>query len=309
LKDELKVFGEIGLSTKLLIMGGLAATFGGVSYVAGNSYLENQTQARLSEIENQRQPIQEINLAKLVVAKNKLGFGQTITPDDLKLVDWPKESFPEGGFSSIDDIVEDETRRAIAAVHPGEPVIASKLTGENGRAGLAGLIADGKRAVTIPVDTVKGVGGFVQPGDYVDIILTRNLQDEDREETVAKIMMENVKVLSVDQEAGDRSSTARVAKSVTLETDSKGAQRIALSLNVGRLSLLLRSAGDTESVNSGSVSSDNLDGESDDGGMLSFLKSEPTTKSIKVTSGTMVQNFTVKIEKPKKVNDIKKKSQ
>lgn len=290
---------------KLIIMAGLAVTFGGVSYVAGNSYLDNQTQARLNELESQRPAVQEMNLAKIAVATRELTFGETISPDDVKLVDWPKDAFPEGGFSSIEEITEDPNRRAISSIQPGEPILAAKLTGQNGRGGLAGLIADGKRAVTIPVDSVKGVGGFIQPGDHVDIVLTREIEDyeQNQDESVAKIMMENVKVLSVDQEAGSRSGTARVASSVTLETDTKGAQRIALALNVGRLSLLLRSAGDTASGNAGELSSDNLDGNANDGGLLSFLNSEPKTKSIKVTAGADVSTHTVAIEKNETTNN------
>lgn len=296
---------------KLIIMAGMAVTFGGVSYVAGNSYLDTQTQARLNELENNRPAVKEMNLAKVVVATAELKFGQPITADQLKLVDWPKDAFPEGGFTSIEEIIEEGNRRPINSIQPGEPVLAAKLTGANGRGGLAGLIADGKRAVTIPVDSVKGVGGFIQPGDHVDIVLTREADEDQydndgpRQDTgpSAKIMMENVKVLSVDQEAGSRSGTARVASSVTLETDTKGAQRIALALNVGRLSLLLRSAGDTASANAGELNANNLDGEEDSEGFLSFLNSEPKTTSIKVVAGDNVRTHTVAIEKVKKVND------
>lgn len=290
-----------------MIMAGLAVTFGGVSYVAGNSYLENQTQARLNELENNRPAVQELNIAKLVVANKEFKFGQPIKADALKLVDWPKDAFPEGGFASIEEITSDKNRRAIASIQPGEPVLAAKLTGANGRAGLAGLIAEGKRAVTIPVDTVKGVGGFIQPGDFVDLVLTREVFEDNQGESVAKIMMENVKVLSVDQQAGSRSSTARVASSVTLETDTKGAQKIALALNVGRLSLLLRSAGDTGSGNSGELSANSLNDEEsevNDEGFLSFFKSEkPRTTSIRVTAGRDVSTHTVAIEQVKEVKD------
>jgi len=283
-------------------MAGLAVTFGGASYFAGNTYLENQTQARITELENSRTPVQEIDLAKLVVANQELKFGTEINPDMVKIVDWPQEAFPEGAFSSIEEISEEGVRRAIVSIQPGEPILASKLTGKNGRAGLAGLIADGKRAVTIPVDSVKGVGGFIQPGDYVDIILTREIESDNfqGEESTAKIMMENIKVLTVDQEAGSRSSTARVASSVTLETDTKGAQKIALALNVGRLSLLLRSAGDTQSADTSELSADNLDGtkQQDDDGVFSFLSQKPTTKSIRVVAGDDVRDHTVKIEQP-----------
>ena len=268
-------------------MAGLAVTFGATSYVAGTHYLESQTQARLDALNSNRPVVQELELAKVVVATRELKFGEVVDNDALKLVDWPKDAYPDGAFASIKDVVLEGNRRIVSGIQPGEPVLAIKLTGENGRAGLAGIIAEGMRAVTIPVNTVNGVGGFVQPGDRVDLVLTE--EDDDSGETSAKIMMENVKVLSVDQEAGSRSETARVAKSVTLETDTKGAKRIALALNKGRISLLLRSAGDTASAEAGK-------------GFLSFFESEPKTKAIKVVEGKTVTNYTVAIEKQKKDN-------
>ncbi|MEM7215315.1 MAG: Flp pilus assembly protein CpaB [Pseudomonadota bacterium] len=278
------------MSGKLLIMAGLAVTFGATSYVAGNHYLESQTQARLDALSSNRPEIQEMELAKVVVATRELRFGEIIEEDSLKLVDWPKDAFPEGAFASLSDVVLDGERRVVTGIQPGEPVLAVKLTGENGRAGLAGIIAEGMRAVTIPVNTVNGVGGFVQPGDRVDLVLTK--EDDETGETSAKIMMENVKVLTVDQEAGSRKETARVAKSVTLETDTRGAKRIALALNQGRISLLLRSAGDVGQA----------EAEDEGGGLLSFFESEPTTKSIRVVEGKEVTSYTVVIEKQEKDN-------
>ncbi|MEM9332190.1 MAG: Flp pilus assembly protein CpaB [Pseudomonadota bacterium] len=281
------------MSGKLLIMAGLAVTFGATSYVAGTHYLESQTQARLNALESNRPVVQEIELAKVVVATRELRFGETIEQDALKLVDWPKDAFPEGAFASISEVILDGDRRVVTGIQPGEPVLAVKITGENGRAGLAGIITEGMRAVTIPVNTVNGVGGFVQPGDRVDLVLTK--EDDDTNETSAKIMMENVKVLSVDQEAGGRSETARVAKSVTLETDTRGAKKIALALNQGRISLLLRSAGDVGQS----------EAEDDGKGFLSFFESEPKTKAVKVVEGKTVTNYNVAIEKQKKDNKNK----
>ncbi|MEM7067310.1 MAG: Flp pilus assembly protein CpaB [Pseudomonadota bacterium] len=269
-------------------MAGLAVAFGATSYFAGTHYLESQTQARLSELENNRPLVQEMELAKVVVAKRELKFGETVSADALKLVDWPKDAFPDGAFAAVGDVTLDGNRRVVSAMQPGEPVLSVKLTGENGRAGLAGIIAEGMRAVTIPVNTVNGVGGFVQPGDRVDLVLTK--EDDDSGETSAKIMMENVKVLSVDQEAGSRSETARVAKSVTLETNTRGAKRIALALNEGRISLLLRSAGDAGTA----------EVEEEGKGFLSLFDSEPKTRAIKVVEGRNVTNYTVAIEKPEK---------
>ena len=280
-------------------MGVLAVAFGATSYVAGNHYLESQTQARLSELENNRPEQKNINLAKIVVATEELRFGQTIEPEMLKLVDWPEDSQPEGGFKSIDELIANGERRAVQTILPGEPVLAAKVTGENSRAGLAGIISEGMRAVTIPVNMVNGVGGFVQPGDRVDLVLTR--EDNESEETVAKIIMENVKVLSVDQDAGSRSGSAKVAQSVTLETDTVGAQKIALATNVGSLSLLLRSVGDASASNAGAMNSDNLDGNKK--GFLSFLQSEATTTSVRVVYGEETKDVEVRIEKDKKINE------
>ena len=229
----------------------------------------------------------------------------------LEVVDWPESAKPEGTFTTIKELISEPPRRAIKTMEPGEPILAVKLTGENGRAGLAGIIGEGMRAVTIPVDMVNGVGGFVQPGDRVDIILTKESKQgkgQDREEeTVAEIIMENVKVLSVDQEADTRSSTAKVAKSVTLESDARGAQKLALANNIGRLSLLLRSAGDEAAGNSSKLSSSNLDGTDDNGGLLSLFKAkEKTVTSVRVVAGEDVTSVTVPIEKqPKKDgNDV-----
>ena len=280
------------MSGKLIIMAGLALTFGATSYYAGNSYLENQTQARLSELENNRPAEKQISVAKIVVAKAQLKFGQTLTRDMLKEIDWPLDGKPEGSFPSIKEVIAGGNRRVITAMEPGEPLLAVKLTGENGRAGLAGIIKEGMRAVTIPVDIVNGVGGFVQPGDRVDLILTK--QDNQTDETSSKIIMENIKVLSVDQDTGSRSETARVAQSVTLETDTKGAQQIALANNVGRLSLLLRGAGDVAETNAGSMSSESLNG--NNGGFLSFLQSEKKTVSVRVIRGDDIREVTVPIE-------------
>ena len=285
------------MSGKLIIMAGMAVAFGATSYYAGNSYLENQTQARLNELENRRPVEQPVSVAKIVVAKTQLQFGQTLEASMLKEIDWPLNNKPEGSFSSIQEVVADGKRRAISSMEPGEPVLTVKLTGENGRAGLAGIIKDGMRAVTIPVDTVNGVGGFIQPGDRVDLILTR--RDDRTDESTAKIMMENVKVLSVDQDAGSRSATAKIAQSVTLETNAAGAQKIALANNVGRISLLLRGAGDAASGNAKSLSSANMDGE-EEGGFLSFLEPDKKTVSVRIVRGEDVREVTVPIEEQDK---------
>ena len=290
--------GEQGVSTKVLIMAGLAVAFGATSYLAGNRWLESQAEARLSELES-RNPASPVELGSVVVAAEALRFGQKLTADKLKLVQWPKDALPEGAFSTIEEVIADGERKAIKGIEPGEPVLAVKLTGENGRAGLAGIIADGMRAVTIPVDMVNGVGGLVLPGDRVDIVLTR--RDREEGEQTANIIMENVKVLSIDQEADSRADAAKIAQTVTLETDTEGAQKLALSTSLGRLSLLLRSAGDDETVRSGELSGSDFDGKKpkqasgSGNSFASFFKEERKFATVRVIRGEKEFTHTVPI--------------
>jgi pilus assembly protein CpaB len=282
-------------------MAGLAVTFGATSYFAGNQYLDSQAQARLNQIENGN-ALNAATLTSIVVSTAPLKFGEPITAENLKLVPWPKEALPEGTYSSIEDAIGNGERKAIKSIEANEPILTLKLTGEDGRAGLAGLIADGMRAVTIGVDTIKGVGGFVQPGDRVDIVFTQ--RDRKNGEQTANIIMENVKVLSVDQQADSRSDGAKVAKSVTLETDAKGAQRLALSRDVGKLSLILRGAGDTASIGASALSisgdsveeGEGVEGEdqADNGNFLSFLS--PKEEVVKKTAITVVRGEDVKVQ-------------
>jgi pilus assembly protein CpaB len=235
-------------------MAGLAVSFGAVSYFAGNYWLESQAKAR---VDNERSAEPAVPLSTVVVTTEQIRFGQQISAEKLKEVAWPADAVPEGAFKTIAELTEKEGRRAIKTLEAGEPVLTVKVTGDNNRAGLAGIIAEGMRAVTIPVDLVNGVGGFVMPGDRVDIVLTK--RDNDDGEQAAKIIMENVKVLSIDQEADRAEEGVRVAKSVTLETDAPGAQKLALANSIGRLSLLLRSAGDEDAAGTRTLSADDFD--------------------------------------------------
>jgi len=269
-------------------MAGLAVAFGATSYVGGNYYLESQaralTEARMNALDAKRPIVQAVELAKVVVATSEIKFGEVINDSMIKVVDWPQDAFPEGAFTAASEVLSDGNRRVLTTIFPGEPIITAKITGENGRAGLAGIIADGMRAVTVPVDIVNGVGGFVQPGDRVDILITKN--EEGTNATSSEILMEFVKILSVDQNVGTRNETAQVANSVTIETNAKGAKKIAWGLNVGTLSLTLRGAGDTAATQAN---------DSDDD-LFSLEPAKPKRTSVRVVSGDQVKEFNVVVE-------------
>jgi pilus assembly protein CpaB len=144
--------------------------------------------------------------------------------------------------SQIADLLKHGKRVVLTAIEPNEPVLSVKITGPGQRATLSALVRPGMKAVTIRVNDVDGVGGFVLPGDHVDVALTRQV---DKENASTQVVLQDARVLAIDQVADERVANPAVAKSVTLEVDTVAAQKLGLAGTVGTLSLLLRKAGET----------------------------------------------------------------
>src|SRR5262249_41261268 len=182
----------------------------------------------------------------MVVAAKPLRYGAELSAQLLREVPWPDMPLPEGAFARINDVLKDGKRIVLTAIEPNEAVLAVKITGAGQRATLSSLVGPGMKAVTIRVNDVDGVGGFVLPGDRVDVALTRQYKEEDGSSAGAtQVVLQDVRVLAVDQLADERISNPPVAKSVTLEVDTLGAEKLGLAGSVGSLSLLLRKAGET----------------------------------------------------------------
>jgi pilus assembly protein CpaB len=143
----------------------------------------------------------------------------------------------------------------LTPVQKNEPILASRITGSGQRASLSALIDPGMRAVTLRVDDVRGVAGFVLPGDRVDVVLTRH---EAGDKAYADVLLQNAKVLAVDQLANERQEGPSVAKAVTVEVSTEQAQKLVLAAGVGSLSLVLRQAGGADPVASRRVSTFDL---------------------------------------------------
>ena len=192
-------------------------------------------------------PTDEVQVAAaktVVVASQPLPFGTTLTPDLLQEIPWPANSPLEGVFATKDEILKEGRRATLVAIERNEPILTSKITGPNQRATLSTLLDEGMRAVTVRVDDVRGVAGFILPGDRVDVILTRG---ENSEQAVADVLLQNIKVLAIDQVASDRQEKPVVARAVTLELNIQQAQQVILAQGVGRLSLALRQPGQATS--------------------------------------------------------------
>ncbi|TDW37032.1 pilus assembly protein CpaB [Rhizobium azibense] len=179
----------------------------------------------------------------LVVAAKPMRFGDRIRPENLKAIPWPSNETPTGSFASIDAVVGDDAqpRYAMAAIDPGEPVLSSKITGAGERATLSAALDQGMKAVSIRVNDVLGVAGFVRPSDRVDVLLTRLVRGKaGNDQTFVDVLLQGVKVLAVDQTADERKDEPSVVKTVTFEVTTDEAQRLTLGATIGTLSLTLR---------------------------------------------------------------------
>lgn len=185
-------------------------------------------------------------MVPVVVAALPIERGATLKPVMLKLVNYPKDAVPVGAFQAIDQVASSTSvRTALRSLTANEPVLAAKLSGAGGKTNLSGTLTPGMRAVSVRSDDVTGVGGFVLPGDRVDILLTRTVGAGEAATTVTQVLAENSLVLGIDQSSDVEADKPVVAKAVTVEVTPDQAQTISLAHAVGSVSLSLRQVSDT----------------------------------------------------------------
>jgi pilus assembly protein CpaB len=178
----------------------------------------------------------------IVVAVADINIGQRLSPEMLKLVEWPPHSVPKGAF---DDPKKLGGRVLKFSILAGEPLSEAKLAPAGTVGGLSALITEGKRAITVRVNDVIGVAGFALPGNYVDIIVSteteaRGQDGQQRERSISKIVLERILVLAVAQEVNRDETKPKVVNAVTLEVTPEQAEKLDLARSVGTLSLALR---------------------------------------------------------------------
>src|SRR5689334_5725601 len=261
---------------------GFAVVFGLLAVFIAQVWLNNQANMR-AKVE----PAKPLASQTVVVAKQALRFGTELNASMLQEVPWPSDALPAGAFGKIQDVMSGGRRVVLAAIEANEPVLALKITGPGQRATLSALVKPGMKAVTIRVNDVEGVGGFVLPGDHVDIVLTRTIE---KGSATTEVVLQNKKVLAVDQTADDRANKATVAKSVTLEVDTVDAQKLWLASSVGSLSLLLRKAGETAEVRTRKITLQDL------GTNEPAHTDKGATTTVVVTRASAKQEYTVPAE-------------
>lgn len=184
------------------------------------------------------------DLVYAVAAAQDLPVGERIQPESLKLVTLDRKDLPKGAFLKISDVVD---RAVTVPVAASELVLGGKLAGKGSGDGLTALIEPGTRAVSVPVNEISGVSGFIQPGTRVDVLFTRVFSSN---EAATTTLLQNVKVLAYGRQLDpgakpDPRDTSRPTVA-TLLVSQEEAERLVLAGQRGRIQLVLRNALDDE---------------------------------------------------------------
>lgn len=194
-----------------------------------------------------RIPVRQVEVATVhaVVAAVELPVGSMLTADSVKLVDWPAKTPLEHGFTDVAEVIN---RGLVAPVGPNEPITEMKLAPKSAGAGLPPTITRGMRALSVKVNEVIGVAGFVVPGTRVDVLAV--LRRENNEDPLSRVVVSNVQVLTAgtryDQEEAKKEGKAIRSTVVTLMVSPVDAERITLAQAEGQLMLALRHPLDIE---------------------------------------------------------------
>lgn len=226
---------------------GASAALGLAALFVAKAALPSKTAAAAAAASVVQQPAKGV---PVVIAAKPIPYGERLEASHLKLAHYPADAAPEGAFTSIAAVLEQDNGGAPVAITPmaeREPLLPAKLSGPGARASVAAEIAEGMRAYTIRVTDVSGVGGHALPGDHVDVVLTRDLsKDELHKDLTSQVVIQNVRVLGVDLNADPTSTKTAMPNTATLEVTMADAQKLSVAGDLGTLSLALRPTGSTE---------------------------------------------------------------
>jgi len=233
---------RVGVLIALAVVSGLVAAFLAFSFLRSPQAPEALQQARGTS-------------SPVVVAARDLQVGESLTLEDLKVVDWPGEAMPMGFASSPDEVVG---RGVVVPMSMNEPLLPFKLASQEMGRGMTMLIPAGFRAVSVPVNDVVAVSGWVRPGTRVDVLVTLN-DVRNETEPVTQIVLQNVEVLGNDRSiTRDAEGEPEAVSVVTLLLTPAEVERLAMAQSEGRLQLSLRNQLDGDTVETPGVRTSEL---------------------------------------------------
>jgi pilus assembly protein CpaB len=219
----------------------------------------------------------EVATAHAVVAVRPLPVGTLVTKDDVKVMPWPAAGVVPGSFASIDQVAN---RGLIVSVAENEPLTESKLAKPGTGAGLPPTITEGMRAISVRVNEVVGVAGFVVPGTRVDVMVSLKQNDD----TVTRVVVGNVQVLTAgtrfDQESAQKEGKPIPTTVVTLLVTPEDAEKIALAADEGRIMLTLRNPLDQEPTQSAGVRRASLFGPASPPPVIQMKQGRPVARAV-----------------------------
>ena len=198
------------------------------------------------------------NLHKVAVAKVAIPLGSKIIPEQITVVQFPKESTPDGAYDSPEKLAG---RVAVVNIAAREPITEARLAPEGTAAGLSAVIPEGYRAMTVKVDDAAGISGFLMPGTMVDVVVTIDPREgSGMQDPISKIVLQNIKVLAngqnIDKPENEREANS--VKAVTLQVTPEEAEKLALATTEGKLQLVMRNQIDQNDEKTKGVNKRNL---------------------------------------------------
>jgi pilus assembly protein CpaB len=231
---------RIKLIILLLVAGGAAA--GAVGLARG--WLDDRRAELLALQTSQPIEVDTIDTIEVLVAVRNMPSGTFLNEESFTWNAFPAEGLPESYFTRVElEDPESGLNGAVlrGAITVGEPLTEGRVVRPGDRGFLAAVLRPGLRAISVPVDATTGIAGFVFPGDRVDLLLTHEIEFAGNLKRLAtETILSDIRVLAVDQRTDDTEGEPELAKTATLEVDTKQAETIAVALRMGRLSLALR---------------------------------------------------------------------
>jgi pilus assembly protein CpaB len=182
------------------------------------------------------------SLNRVAVAKVAIPLGTKIIPEQVMVVQFPPESTPDGAFESADKLTG---RVSVTNIAPREPITEARLAPEGTAGGLSAVIPEGYRAMTVKVDDVVGISGFIMPGTLVDVVVVIDpAEHAGMQDPISKIVLQNIKVLANGQniDKPEDQREANSVKAVTLLVTPEQAEKLALAASEGKLQLVMRNS-------------------------------------------------------------------
>ena len=228
----------------------LAIVFGVAAAFTARRWLEEQRRLP-AEAKATTRPV--------VVVRSDVAVGASLEDRQLITVDWPLQYVPQGVFGKPSQVVGRVLGRPLAS---GEPVLSTSLLPEGSPGGLMSVIDPSHRAISVRVDPVVGVAGFVVPGSHVDVIVTTRRFEEDRAQPYSKVVLQDVKVLAIDQKLEEaKGGEPALVQVVTLEVTPEQAEKLTYAAHEAKLQLALRNPTDRDIVETRGVSVGDLIGQ------------------------------------------------